>query len=290
MSPAVPGSAARRPGAAPIHWCESTGSTQDEARRLLAAGHPAPFAVATTDQRAGRGRLGRTWVARPGDGLALTVVHPSALDPGGRAWYPLVTGSAVVEAVADHSRDAPGGRPHDLGLGLKWPNDVLDAEDRKLAGILVEASAGPEVLVGIGLNLGGEVRDADGAAIPGAVDLARVLGLAEHEARRHVAGLARRLLATVLAHLAALDGAGGDAVASGQADGYRVMCVTIGRRVRVSGLGSQAPRVGLAEGVDDLGRLVVRGADGAGRPVEAGDVLHVRPVEPLDDAEEGQGG
>ena len=38
-------------------------------------------------------------------------------------------------------------------LALKWPNDVL-LDDRKLAGVLAQRSAGGSVVVGIGVNVG----------------------------------------------------------------------------------------------------------------------------------------
>ena len=51
---------------------------------------------------------------------------------------------------------------------------------------------------------------------------------------------------------------------------YRAACSTIGRQVRVELPGGESFE-GRADGVDDDGRLVVDG-----RPVAAGDVVHVR--------------
>lgn len=270
----------------PVHWRTSTGSTQDEARRLLAEGTLPPFAVATTDQRSGRGRLGRTWSVVPGRGLALTVVHAAALEPAARTWYPLVAGLALIGAV-DHLRDAARARERrETGTGrpgLKWPNDVHDAEGRKLAGILVETTPGGDVLVGIGVNLLGEVPGPDGAALPGTTALTEVTGLGADVVRAAVPELAQRLAALIEAELGALDAASGDAVATGQATRYREICITLGREVRVSGIGARPTLEGVARRVDDLGRLVVRAPDGTEIPVEAGDVLHVRPGGERDD-------
>lgn len=265
----------------PVHWRSSTGSTQDEARRLLSEGARPPFAVATTDQRSGRGRLGRTWSVAPGRGLALTVVHAAALEPAARTWYPLVAGLALIGAV-DHLRGAtraPGdGAGTGAGrLGLKWPNDAHDAEGRKLAGILVETTPGGDVLVGIGVNLLGEVPGPDGEALPGTTALTDVTGLRADAVRAAVPELAPRLAALIETELGALDAASGDAVATGQATRYRETCITVGREVRVTGIGARPTLEGVARRVDDLGRLVVRAPDGTEIPVEAGDVLHVRP-------------
>lgn len=64
--------------------------------------------------------------------------------PDAWGWLPLLTGVAVVEAVAEVAG---------VQAGLKWPNDVL-VGDGKLAGILAEVAAPhPVVVVGIGLNV-----------------------------------------------------------------------------------------------------------------------------------------
>ena len=59
-------------------------------------------------------------------------------------WLPLLTGVAVVDAVAEVAG---------VTAGLKWPNDVLVGTG-KLAGILAEVAAPePVVVVGLGLNV-----------------------------------------------------------------------------------------------------------------------------------------
>jgi BirA family biotin operon repressor/biotin-[acetyl-CoA-carboxylase] ligase len=127
---------------------------------------------------------------------------------------------------------------------LKWPNDVM-AESGKLGGILSEL-VGDAVVVGLGLNLAW--------APPGAACLG--------------AGIDRDAL--LGAWLAALDSAlldsDGDVMAR-----YRQLCSTLGQRVRVDTPGGAVE--GLAEDVDGDGRLVVDG-----RPVAAGDVVHLRPA------------
>lgn len=292
--------------AVPVVWRDRAGSTQDEVRALLAGDLRAPFAVATTEQSAGRGRLGRSWSSPRGQGLALSVAHPTALEPAARTWLPLVAGLAVVEVLECLRREAlarrPGapdageaGRddawPDDAGrddagpLGLKWPNDVHDARGRKLAGILTEATADGAVILGVGLNLAGPVRTDDGEVMPGACALSEVLGMGPEEARGMGSALAAELARGIVGQLRRLEAAHGDAVATSQAEHYGETCITVSRRVRVTGAGSRPAVQGTAVGIDDRGRLIVRDDAGATHRLDIGDVEHVRAAD--DDAARG---
>ncbi|SLM90823.1 biotin--[acetyl-CoA-carboxylase] ligase [Brachybacterium nesterenkovii] len=292
--------------AVPVVWRDRAGSTQDEVRALLAGGLRAPLAVATTEQSAGRGRLGRSWSSPLGQGLALSVAHPTALEPAARTWLPLVAGLAVVEVLECLRREALARRPgapdadeagrddagpgdagcEDAGpLGLKWPNDVHDARGRKLAGILAEATADGAVILGVGLNLAGPVRTDDGEVMPGACALSEVLGMGPEEARGMGSALAAELARGIVGQLRRLEAAHGDAVASGQAEHYGETCITVSRRVRVTGAGSRPAVQGTAVGIDDRGRLIVRDDAGATHRLDIGDVEHVRAAD--DDAARG---
>src|SRR4029453_7179606 len=81
----------------------STPSTNAElAERARGAGLPSFTTVVTTDQTAGRGRLGRDWVTPPGSALAVSVLivprtpsGPLALERFG--WLPIAAGIAVTD-------------------------------------------------------------------------------------------------------------------------------------------------------------------------------------------------
>jgi BirA family biotin operon repressor/biotin-[acetyl-CoA-carboxylase] ligase len=79
------------------------------------------------------------------------------------------------------------------------------------------------------------------------------------------------LLAAWLTHLDRLLGRWDDVATQ-----YRATCATIGRRVAVERAGDRL--TGVAEGIDDDGRLVVRPDKGSPIAVSAGDVTHVRPA------------
>src|SRR3954465_8589224 len=82
--------------------------------------------VVADHQRAGRGRLGRTWSAPPGASLLFSVLLRLDLAPEHR--HRVVMAAAV--AMADAGSSTTG-----VEATLKWPNDLL-VGDRKLAGIL----------------------------------------------------------------------------------------------------------------------------------------------------------
>ncbi|HUR23779.1 MAG TPA: biotin--[acetyl-CoA-carboxylase] ligase [Acidimicrobiales bacterium] len=125
-----------------------------------------------------------------------------------------------------------------IHVGLKWPNDLL-LDGAKLGGILCEL-VGDAAVAGLGVNL---TWAPAGTAMLGV-------------------GVERDVL--LHAYLAAL-ATPGDVL-----DRYRVRCTTLGRRVRVEL--PQGPVEGVATGVDNDGRLLVDG-----RPIAAGDVVHLRP-------------
>ena len=279
-------------------------STQDEAARQLAAGQAPPFALTARQQTAGRGRLGRAFASPEGASLSLTYVHRSGLAPAERGWFSLAAGLAAISALTEVL-----GLRSPQEIGLKWPNDLHTADGRKLGGILVEGRGADSVLVGIGLNLRGPVRQQDGAVLPGAAWLRGERGLlpaqtstpselpvlpepprlpalsdavlSDEELRQRLESALVRALAQELSRL---ESTGGDGVRSGTHDRYTMTCLTLGCRVQVHPLGDvdtggEQSRSwhGLARTIDGRGRLVVD-REGAGQvAVDVGDVRHLRP-------------
>jgi len=123
-----------------------TGSTNERARELAAAGAPHGTLVTASEQTAGRGRQGRTWTAPAGRALLCSFV---VRDPP--RLLSLAAGVAVAEVAGSEAM-------------LKWPNDVLVA-GRKVAGILVEGRPSERwAVLGVGLNVA--LREED--LLPGA--------------------------------------------------------------------------------------------------------------------------
>lgn len=243
------------------------GSTNDElVSRASRAQLPEFTVLVTLNQTTGRGRLGRVWVAPPGQALAVSVLlRPGpavGLDRYG--WIPLIAGLAMARAV----RSVPP-KTSVTDVSLKWPNDVL-ISGRKVSGLLSELlPGGTDVVVGAGLNL---TIPEESLPVPTATSLL-LAGAAG-------ADLADVALAAYLTELQALWGAyrdaGGDATASGIRAGVTRECSTLGQLVRVS-LPDGRSLLGTAEDLDDSGQLRIRTASDAPlQTVAAGDITHLR--------------
>jgi BirA family transcriptional regulator, biotin operon repressor / biotin---[acetyl-CoA-carboxylase] ligase len=249
-----------------------TGSTNADLLARAAAGEPEGVVLAAEQQNAGRGRLGRTWVAPPRKALTVSLLlRPLAVPPSRRGWLPLLAGVAAAAAVRAVAA---------MDVRLKWPNDLL-AGQAKLGGILTEALGGA-VVVGIGLNVstapeelpppgpGGLAATSLRVARPASLDPACLDPASLHRElllAGILAGFERRYLAWCRA--------GGDPERCGLRLEYMRLCDTIGRDVRAELPGGR-PLCGRAVGIDPDGRLVVRASPGSEIAVAAGDVIHLR--------------
>jgi BirA family biotin operon repressor/biotin-[acetyl-CoA-carboxylase] ligase len=214
----------------------STTSTNALVAARARAGEAAGLCIVAEEQTAGRGRLDRTWVSPPRAGLTFSVLLQPVTDQLG--WLPLLGGLAVARAV----REQTG-----VDAVLKWPNDVLVGE-KKTAGLLAEA-VGAAVVLGVGLNVTNQAGE-----LPHALATSLALEGASTTDRD-------TLLRAVLRGLTFTEA---------DRSAYRELCSTLGRDVEVHLPGLGVVR-GLAEAVDDDGRLVVDGT-----AYSAGDVVHLR--------------
>src|SRR5690348_12591379 len=240
---------------------ESTGSTNADLLARALAGEPEGAVLAAEEQRAGRGRMGRTWTSPPRAALTFSVLLKPAVPLARRGWLPLLAGVAVATAVTQVTG---------VRTGLKWPNDLL-AADAKLAGILAEA-ASDAVVVGIGLNVSTEPAEFP-AARPGALPATSLRAAGATALDR--ASLLLAILGELEHWYLAWQRPGGDPDRSGLRAEYTRLSATIGRTVRAELPGGQALS-GPVAGVDSDGRLLVRVSSGSEVAVAAGDVVHLR--------------
>lgn len=232
-----------------LHYLPLTGSTNDDARDLALAGCPDRTIVVTDEQRAGRGRLGRHWLAPRGSSLLASIVL--------RRRIPSVLLTALCSvAVVATIKQLTG-----LASRIKWPNDVM-IDSRKVCGILTEVLSQndqPITVVGIGLN----VNFAPAAVgVPStATSLSAELGAPVDRAV-----LLDTLLRRVDGYLALDDGAMQTAIHS-EWEGL------LWRRSQAVRVEQDGPTLyGVVEGLTDTGALRLRAPDGDLLEIAVGDV------------------
>ena len=144
-----------------VHWFETVGSSNDDARSLAESGAPEGTLVWAGEQTAGRGRRGRGWSSPPGN-LYLSLVLRPNVDMTMAPQLGFVCAIALGEALAG---SIPNGAAR---VRYKWPNDLL-IDGAKTAGILLESGpsvtlaervVGPAyVIAGMGTNIASAPTD-----------------------------------------------------------------------------------------------------------------------------------
>jgi BirA family biotin operon repressor/biotin-[acetyl-CoA-carboxylase] ligase len=146
------------------------GSTNDLARQAGRRGEAEGLVIVAEEQTAGRGRLGRAWMAPPGCSVLCSVLLRPRFSPYNAFYLTVAAALAVYRTCA-------GLTPEDeqppaetttstptlpTPLSIKWPNDVL-VNGRKVAGVLCEneLSGGDWdfAVVGFGINANVDVHE-----------------------------------------------------------------------------------------------------------------------------------
>ena len=225
-------------------------STMDEARTIISNGIVKPACIVARQQHGGRGQQGRVWRSLPG-GFYCTYVLP--LNAGvSAAGFSLVTGVVISQLLAEFDADTR----------LKWPNDILDLEGKKLAGILTEVVPvinGQALLIGIGINFYNQVDP----QIATSLELLGVKGLKIHQA---AALLADNLQISLKSFIQ---------------DGFSAFLKTwnerdylLGRRIRIAV--SNEEIVGSVFGVSQQGALLLQSGDLI-REIWSGHITEIYP-------------
>jgi BirA family transcriptional regulator, biotin operon repressor / biotin---[acetyl-CoA-carboxylase] ligase len=221
-----------------LHWFPRLRSTNDHAALLRKRGDLyAPAIVLTGHQIAGRGRGSNTWWSGEG---SLTVTFVLAADEHLAPFHvPLIAGLAVRNAaagLADHAE-----------IQLKWPNDLL-FRGKKLAGLLCERVYKAD-LIGVGLNVNVDLKKVPPLLrkqvtsleeISGhSIDMTNTLAAIAAELHRTLSHRDEQNFAAILRE-------------------YDRHHALLGKRVMVTGSGETGAISGRCEGLDDMGRLLLR--------------------------------
>ncbi len=248
-----------------IHYALVIDSTNRWAKELAAAGAAEGALVITEEQTAGKGRLGRRWLAPARSCLLLSIVFRPEWAPAQATQLTMLCSLAAAEAIETETG---------LGVGIKWPNDLVVAGPpgqpvRKLAGLLTEtATAGDELLhvvVGMGINVNLDPADL-GPVMTLPTSLQRELGRPVDRG------------ALLLALLGRIENRYTEARPEALLADWKRRLVTLGQQVTVTS-GTQILQ-GQAEGVDPDGALLLRDLAGFLHRIAAGDVsLRPPPAE-----------
>jgi BirA family biotin operon repressor/biotin-[acetyl-CoA-carboxylase] ligase len=221
-----------------LHWFPRLGSTNVQAALMRREGNlHAPAIVLAGRQTSGRGRGGNTWFSAGGS-LTVTFALPIA-DRIAPHQLPLIAGLAARNAAAELTADN--------GVQLKWPNDLLYG-GRKLGGLLCERVDKAD-LVGLGLNVNLDPADAP----PNLVDRMTSLAVV---ARRSI-DLTDALIC-VARHLRWMLVDGAERPFAEVLREYDSHHALIGRQVSVVIHNGEPPLTGRVEGLDEMGRLLLR--------------------------------
>lgn len=236
---------------------DEVASTMDLAFQAGINGAPEGTLVCAEGQTKGKGRMGRSWVSPPGQGLYFSLILRPPLAPDQAAKLTLLSAVAVGEAL----REGCG-----YDVRIKWPNDLL-IQGRKLCGILTEMRAEMDqvrfVVVGVGVNVHGLEKDLP----PGATSLAReaLLQFPRGKVFSRVAVL-QDILRAFEKRVDELYQNGFGPVL----EQWRRLSDTLGSRVRVGEV------EGTALDIDEYGGLMIRNDNGTVVKRMSGDVTHLR--------------
>lgn len=243
---------------------DSVSSTNDMAKRAAAEGCAHGTIALAEEQGQGRGRLTRGWFSPYAKGVWFSCVFRPTFLPQEAAKCTLMAAVALARAFERY----PG-----IQVGIKWPNDILSPDGKKLVGILAEMNAEMDginfMVIGMGVNVNSLLEEFPEELQSLATSLRILSGGGE---------LDRKKLLHVM--LEELENAFDDVSKNGfdgLLDEWRKRSVTLGRRVNV--ISSEKTYSGSALDIDRQGALLVkRDSDGVVEQVWAGDVS-IRPVQ-----------
>lgn len=153
----------------PFIRLEKTGSTNNYAMQQIAKGGVTEGTAWYADyQDQGRGQRGKSWMAKPGDNISLSVVlQPVMLRPSDT----FALSALIALAAYDFFKTYAG-----VESCIKWSNDIYWC-DKKAAGILIEnmirGSKWTYAVIGIGVNLNQESFSTE---LPNPVSLRQITG------------------------------------------------------------------------------------------------------------------
>jgi BirA family biotin operon repressor/biotin-[acetyl-CoA-carboxylase] ligase len=242
-----------------IHLFPEVASTNTLAMEMASNGAPEGTVVLAETQTGGKGRRGRKWISPKGNLYLSVILRPDI--PLYKA--PVITLMGAVAAASTMRRMC------EVKAFIKWPNDIL-VSGRKVGGLLTEMSAEQDrvrhIVLGIGIDANMELE-----ALPPDVRAQATTLAAEAGGKIDRTAFLQQLLRELDRWYRVFLANEQDILME-----WKSLNITTGNRVAISGAGEILE--GLAQGIDDEGRLVIRQDNGTVRTVAAGDVTIVKKV------------
>ena len=250
-------------------WLEETDSTNSMMRRLLRdgttiesrqeygaviEGTPREGMMIISDyQSLGRGRSGKNWTSAPGDGIALSLLLMPESMGGGTSCITLVAALSVAATIEKTS----GLKPQ-----IKWPNDIL-LNEKKVCGILTELDTTQgknSIIVGVGINSNQQEFPAEISETATSIFLETGTPSDRESAVKYFSEYFEKYYEIFLktSDMSLLK------------EEYNSLLVNKGRVVKV--FDPKENIMGIAEGIDDEGRLIVKTDTGITHHIYAGEV------------------
>lgn len=236
-----------------IYYFNELDSTNNEARKLGDANADEGAVVVCDMQTGGRGRLGRPWVSPPKGGIWLSILLKPFISPNQAPKITLVAGLSVCKAINAVCH---------VKTQIKWPNDIM-LNGKKLCGILTEMSAEIDkvnyVVTGIGINVNIESfpEEIRNVATSLAIEMGKTFKRKE---------IIKEILFEFEKNYFKYIAEGSFEEFAGQ---YKKYCLTLGKKVKVSGRESF---FGTAFDISPDGELWVRKENGEEVLVFSGEV------------------
>jgi len=232
-------------------------STNSEAERQISYARKSPFAIVSSCQTKGRGRLGREWHSASADNLYLSVLFEPNIPPQALQHFTLWAGIYICRAL---QRYVPNAK-----LQIKWPND-LHCDGRKFAGMLTEAKMDADslrsIVFGIGINLNSNPNQ-----YPKAI---RQLATSLHAVHGSELPLNQVAVSVLQAIHQAYDACIHNQTTESLPQAWAKLSSLCGQPV--TALRGDESIHGIASGVDASGALLLKSEDGTMHTIRAGDV------------------
>ncbi len=229
----------------PLHYRDEIDSTQNAVRELAEEGAAEGVVVLADMQQAGRGRMGRSWLAPRGKGIWMSLLLRPLVPIHCAPQLTLLAAVALCRSLR---------RETGLDIGIKWPNDLL-INGKKISGILLESAAEDErlkyIIAGIGISVNMSQSDYPEELLEKATSLRIASGKSFNRAQLLTAFLLewetlyKLYLETGFQSIAAL---------------WESLSVSLGKRMELTT--PQGKLTGVPIGLDGSGAIIVKRDDG----------------------------